>query len=107
MRLHYYLAILSVLFPAAVSQAADFPDEERNIIAIHAYQFGMLPEDCLNLRDSIVSESSNKYGIEFGLITRSTGTEYLASESESMAIVVDCRNVGARLRLALAIKRQN
>ena len=152
MKLHYYVALLSVLFPGSISQAAGLPnelfgarigenidslenvmdtnasntlsftpsnpdgrlgvywathDEERNITAIHAYQFEMLADDCLILRDSIVSESSNKYGIEFSLITRSTGTEYFGSESECMAIVVDCRNAGTRLRFALAIKRQN
>ena len=81
-------------------------NKENIITEIHSYKVGMKQQECLILRNNIVNEYSKKYGIEFKRKIRKSGSEYLFSESKEMAVVIDCRDKGTRLRLALAKKRK-
>ena len=80
-------------------------DEGKKVVGIHAYKANLQPQECRVLRNAVADDLSKKYDVVFRIKKRESGTEYYYSEFEGKAIVIDCRNNGTRLRVALAINR--
>lgn len=80
-------------------------DKSKKVLGVHGYKFDLQPQECNNLMGDIINTESKKHNIVFQLKKRKSGSEYYFFEHAGVALVIDCRDKGTRLRYALSKKK--